>query len=120
MLRGEVLACYRHECYDACAVMARRLVETLIVEAYEHHKIDSKIKSQTGDFLHLRELVPLALNEPKWNLGRNAKKALPRLKDLGDRSAHDRRFNAHRHDVDKVAVDLRTVVQEILSIAALK
>lgn len=116
----QVNACYRHECYDACAVMARRLVETLIVEAYEHHKIDSKIKNQAGDFLHLRELVPLALNEPRWNLGRNTKKALPKLKDLGDRSAHGRRFNAHRDDVDKIASDLRTVVQEFLAIAGLK
>ena len=116
----QINACYRHECYDASAVMARRLVETLIVEAYEHHKIDSKIKNQAGDFLHLRELVPLALNEPKWDLGRNAKRALPGLKDIGDRSAHDRRFSAHRHDVEKVASDLRTVVQEFLSIAGLK
>jgi hypothetical protein len=33
---------------------------------------------------------------------------------------HGRRFNAQRHDVDEVASDLRTVVQEFLSIAGLK
>ena len=73
-----------------------------------------------GNFFHLKELVPLTLNEPAWNLGRKCKRLLPRLKDLGDRSAHDRRFNAQRVQIDRLASDLETVVQEFLSLAGLK
>ncbi len=111
---------YVATCYDACAVMARRLLETLIIEAFEHHRIDHKIKDVNGNFFHLQELVPLTLKEPAWNLGRKCKRLLPRLKDLGDRSAHDRRFNAHRVQIDRLASDLETVVQEFLSLAGLK
>ena len=117
---NQINGAYENGLYDACAVMIRRLVETLIIEAFEAHGIAAKIQDDNGDFFHLSRLVPLTLNEPSWNLSRNAKQALPRLKDLRDRSAHSRRFNAHRQDIDKVIGDLRMVTQELLSIARIK
>jgi Domain of unknown function (DUF4145) len=106
--------------YDACAVMLRRLLETLIIEAFEHHKIASRIQNANGDFLYLRDLIDKTIAETSWNLSRNAKNAMPKLKDVGDKSAHSRRFNALRSDIDKVAPDLRLVAEELLSIAGLR
>jgi hypothetical protein len=111
---------YENGWYDACAVMIRRLVETLIIEAFEYHQIASKIKDRNGDFLYLSDLINLALAETTWNLGRNTKQALPRLKDIGDKSAHSRRFLAHHGDIERIVPDLRVVVQELLYIAHLK
>ena len=95
-------------------------METLIIEAFEHHGIAHKIKNPTGDFLHSADLVAATLSESIWNLGRNAKKALPKLKEMGDQSAHSRRFVAHREDIDKVQGDFRTVIQELVYLAGLK
>ena len=106
--------------YDACAVMVRRLIETLIIEAYEHHQIAEKIKNSNGDFLYLKELIDKMIAEPKWNLGRNVRQALPKLKDIGDKSAHSRRYNAQRGDIEPVLADIRTVVQELLYLAGLR
>ena len=106
--------------YDACAVMLRRLLETLIIEAFEHKQIADKIKNSAGDFFYLRDLIDRCLSEPSWNLSRNCKQALPRLKDMGDKSAHSRRYNAHRGDIDPLLVDIRLVVQEFLYLAGLK
>jgi hypothetical protein len=111
---------YQNGWYDACAVMIRRLVETLIIEAFEHHNIAQKIKNPSGDFFYLKDLIDITLAEPTWNLGRNTKQALPRLKDIGDKSAHSRRFNAHRKDIDSIISDLRVVVQELVYLAGLK
>jgi hypothetical protein len=111
---------YADACYDSCAVMLRRLIETLIIEAYEGHGIATQIQNANGDFLHLAELVSRTLGDTTWNLGRIAKAALPKLKDVGDRSAHDRRFNAHRSDIDKLIPDIRIVVQELTRLAGLK
>jgi hypothetical protein len=111
---------YSEAWYDACAVMIRRLVETLIIEAYEAHAIAHKIKNQHGDFMMLGDLVGEMLKEPSWNLGKNAKRALPDLKDVGDKSAHSRRYNAHRQDIDKLIPNLRMVVQELVVLAKLK
>ncbi len=107
---------YESACYDACAVLIRRLVETLIIEAFERHGIADKLKNASGDFPHLSVLIPRILNEKKWNLSRNAKQSLPKLKDIGDLSAHSRRYNAHRHDIDRIRDDLRLVVQELLEL----
>jgi hypothetical protein len=112
--------CYENGWYDACAVMIRRLIETLIIEAFEKHQIAGKIKNTQGDFLYLRDLIGLCVAESSWNLGRNCKHALPKLKDIGDKSAHSRRYLAQRGDIDPLLSDIRLVVQELVFLAGLK
>lgn len=111
---------YEYGWYDACAVMIRRLVETLIIEVYEAHSVSDSIKNNQGDFFYLGDLITALLAESAWTLGRNAKKSLKELKDIGDKSAHSRRFIAHRQDIDKVSGDLRVAVQELVYLAKLK
>jgi hypothetical protein len=111
---------YERGWYDACSVMIRRLIETLIIEVFEHHKLADKIKNTAGDFLFLKELIDKCLQENSWNLTRNCKQALPKLKDIGDKSAHSRRYIAHRGDIDPLLADIRLVVQEFVYLAKLK
>jgi hypothetical protein len=118
-IANQVNGCYEQGWYDGCAVMMRRLLETLIIEVFEHFEHAQQIKNSNGDFLYLADLISAMLSQPSWNLGRNTKAALPRLKSLGDQSAHSRRFVAHREDVDKVQGDFRVVVQELLFLAEL-
>jgi hypothetical protein len=118
---NQINGCYEKGWFDGCAVMMRRLVETLIIECFEKHGIAQKIKNPTtGDFLYLGDLVDKALQETTWNLGRNTKQGLPTLKNIGDQSAHNRRYNAHREDVDKVSTDFRVTCEELLYVAGLK
>lgn len=111
---------YENGWYDACAVMIRRLIETLIIEVFEYHKIADRIQNQNKDFYFLKELINSVLTEKTWNLSRNSRQALPRLKNIGDLSAHSRRYVAHRADIDKIVNDLRIVSQELLFLANLK
>lgn len=112
--------CYENGWYDACAVMTRRLIETLIIEVYEKHGLAGKIKTPQGDFFYLRDLIITCLSETSWNLSRNCKQALPKLKDVGDKSAHSRRYVAQRGDIDPLLSDVRLVVQELLFLSGLK
>jgi hypothetical protein len=112
--------CYANGWYDACAVMVRRLLETLIIECFETYRIESTIKDHNGNYLFLRDLIEKMMNESAWTLGRHVRSVLPKLKDLGDKSAHNRRYNAHREDLDKVLKDLRDTVQELVALARLK
>lgn len=117
----QINGCYEKGWFDGCAVMMRRLIETLIIECFEKYKIADAIKNpKTGEFLYLRDLVEKAVQEPAWNLGRKTKQALPRLKNVGDQSAHSRRYNAHREDIDKLSDDFRVVCQELIYLAGLK
>lgn len=117
---NQVNGAYENGWYDGCAVMLRRLIETLIIECFEHHKIQAKIKNANGDYFYLRDLIDKCLAETTWSLGRNCKQALPKLKDVGDKSAHSRRFLAQRGDIDPLLSDIRVVVQELLFVSNLK
>lgn len=116
----QINGCYSNGWYDACSVMLRRLMETLLIECFEAHHIEHSIKDSAGNYLFLRDLVDRAMNEKTWTLGRSVRTALPRLKEIGDKSAHSRRYNAHREDIDRVAGDIRDVVQELVSLAKFK
>lgn len=118
---NQINGCYEKGWFDGCAVMMRRLLETLIIECFEEHKIATKIQHPTtADYLQLGELVDATVKEASWHLGRNTKQALPRLKRLGDQSAHSRRFTAYRDDIDKVSNDFRTACEELLYLSKLK
>ncbi|MCH6203453.1 DUF4145 domain-containing protein [Brucella ciceri] len=119
-IANQVNGAYENGWYDAAAVMLRRLIETLIIEAFEKHSISDRIKNSAGDFFFLRDLIHITINEKSWNLGRNAKQALPKLKDIGDKSAHSRRYLAHRSDIEQLIPDIRVVVQELIYLAGLK
>jgi hypothetical protein len=116
----QVNGCYENGWYDACAVMIRRLLETLIIETFEFHNIASKIKAGNGDFFFLSDLIRCTLAEQSWNLTRNSKTALPKLKDIGDKSAHSRRYHAVRKDLDKLLPEIRVVIQALIYLSGLK
>src|SRR5580704_976830 len=81
---NQINGCYEKGWFDGCAVMMRRLIETLIIECFEKHGIADKIKNPvTSDYLYLGDLITATLAETAWTLGRDAKKGLPRLKTIG-------------------------------------
>ena len=100
--------------FDACSVLTRKLLEVLIIECFERYKIDSLIKKQDGCFFYLSDLITELLKEPKWNISRNAKQSLPKIKKIGDLSAHNRRYFARKNDVDLIRDDLRIVLEELI------
>lgn len=116
----QINACYIHSCYDACAVMIRRLLEVLLIEAFLNHRLGNVIKDVNGDYLYLSDLVNKALAEPAFNFGRATKKALKSLKTVGDQSAHSRRYNAKREYIDAEIVGLRAAAEELLYEAGLR
>jgi hypothetical protein len=112
--------CYQFAFYDAASVMVRRLVETLIIEAYEAQKREAEIKDGNGNYFMLRDLVARAVGATPIGLGRDARDALGRIKEMGDRSAHNRRYNAVKTDLDKVQSGVRVIVDELMNIASLR
>jgi hypothetical protein len=103
--------------YDCCAVMCRRLGETLIIEIYESQGRANEIKGTDDNFLMLNGLLGVLNRDGTIHMGRNAKRGLEGLKELGDKSAHNRRFNARQPDIDGIKPDLRTAAEELLHLA---
>ncbi len=112
--------CYSATYFDATSVMLRRAVETLLIEVYEHQGREAEIKGTDGNYLMLGEIIARALGSAPLSLGRESKKALRELKALGDRSAHNRRFNATKGDLDAVRSISRVCVEALVHLAHLK
>ena len=112
--------CYQCGFYDAASVMVRRIVETLIIECYDHLNRDLEIKGGDGNYLMLKDLIVRVNYSPGLSLGRDAKKALTAIKEIGDRSAHNRRFRANISDLDKLQSGVRVAVDEMIALAELR
>lgn len=113
--------CFKYGFFDAASVMMRRIAETLIIEAFEHLKRADEIKGTDGNFFMLGDLVKAAIARNGLNIGREAKKALSTIKTLGDRSAHNRRYNAVKPDLDgEIKSGLRLAVEELINLADLR
>jgi hypothetical protein len=98
------------------------LLETLIIEAYEHLNREVEIKDNGGNYLMLNDLAERACAENAHkglNLGRDSKKALRDARNVGNWSAHARRFLAHAGDLTKFQAGIRLLVQELIQIADL-
>jgi hypothetical protein len=111
---------YDTELWDCSAVMCRRLLETLIIETYEKAGRANEIKGGDGQFMMLNGLITFLETDTSIHLGRNAAKGLRDFKQLGDLSAHNRRFNARQNDIDRVRDGLRVASEELLHLAGLR
>jgi hypothetical protein len=116
----ELNGCFRAAYYNAAAVMLRRLLETLVIEAYEHLGREAEIRDGGGNYFMLADLVERACGDKGHaglNLGRDAKAALKDARQIGNWAAHARRFIAHAADLTKLQSGARILVQELIQIA---
>ncbi|MBW8869522.1 MAG: hypothetical protein JF563_01880 [Acidobacteriales bacterium] len=116
----QLCGCWEQHFYDAAAVMLRRLAETLIIESYETLGREGEIKDVDDNYFMLGKLVDKACSAGGLNLGREAKTALKEIKEHGDRSAHNRRINAVRPELQDIRTRARTAIEELINIARLK
>jgi hypothetical protein len=110
---------YNESCFDACAILSRRLVEVLLIEVFEYNNCLSEIQDDQGAMKRLSQMIEVFLASKRWTLNKATKTGLRNLKDVGDLSAHSRRYSANRGDIDRIYRDLRVATQEMLHLADL-
>jgi len=111
----QINGCYDGHYFDACFVMIRRLIETLIIEVYEKKGIAGEIKGSDGKLFMFDNLVKKVISDGRIVLGRSTKTNLRKLKEFGDIAAHNRRFNVKKHDVDKYSDVIRIASEELIN-----
>jgi hypothetical protein len=78
----ELNGSFHNAYYNAAAVMLRRLLETLIIEAYEHLNRATEIMDGGGNYLMLSDLAERACGE-KGHKGSDSKMALKEARKRG-------------------------------------
>jgi len=107
---------YEQGFYDGCAVICRRMVESLLIEAFEASGKSSAIKDASG-YKGLADIIDMAKSGQHIRLSRNCPRALDRIKSIGDTAAHDRAYITSQQDMDDIALEFRRVISELLNLA---
>jgi len=114
LLAKQINASYENNIFDGCAVLMRRLLEVLLIHSYENLKIDSQIRDNSGNYYMLERIVSDAKSNTVLNLSRNAKEHLDVFRTLGNFSAHKIYYNCTRSDIQKVILEYRATIEELL------
>ena len=110
---------YKEHCYDACAVIMRRLFEVLLIMSYQNLKIDNEIKDKSGEsYLMLDPIINNAINNKTLNLSR-IKKEFDTIRKVGNFSAHNIYYKASVKDIDDIKLSYRVAIEELYNKAGL-
>lgn len=113
----QVNGCFQTDyCFDACGVMLRRLLETLIIEVFEEKGIQDKIMDARGNYLMFTDLVDKLLNTHETPVGRTIKKELPTIANVLNNCAHNRRFNIPKTQLVSYQATLIITIQELIGL----
>lgn len=116
----QVNGTYQFQFFDACIVMCRRLVEILLIEAFEQTGKGGVIRDSSGNYQALSDIIAAAKSGHHIRLGRTTGKDLDQIKEAGDAGAHSRTYITKPHDIDDLKLKLRRVVSELAELAKVK
>ena len=115
----QINSSYKNNCFDACAVLMRRLFEVMLVLSFQHHSIDGLIKDQSGNgYVMLERIVSIAQNDQTLKLSRN-KTHYDKFRQIGNFSAHSITYTAGAKDIDDIRMDYRAMLEELYTKAGL-
>lgn len=115
-LAFQINGCYESSFYDACAVLCRRIIESLLIHAFEKKGKSKEIK-RDGEYVMLAEIISKARSGQYIKLGRKTGPALEKIKGVGDTAAHDRHYITKKHDIDDISIDFRRSISDLMVLA---
>lgn len=110
---------YANNCYDATAVLMRRLFEVMLVLTYQHLGIDDEIKDSSGKcYLMLDSIIKKAKDNKVIKLSR-IKMEFDNFRMVGNFSAHNITYTAGKKDIDDIKINYRVMLEELYNKAGL-
>lgn len=110
---------YQFGFYDGCAVLCRRLVETLLIESFEQAGRGAAIKKGTT-YLQLNDILAQGQSGQHIQLARGTSDTLKQIKGVGDAAAHSRTYITKQQDIDDLKLKFRRAVTELLQLAKIE
>lgn len=110
---------YQFGFLDCCAVLCRRLMESLIIETYVSKNRQHEIQVN-GVFVSLEKLIGHIRNDKQITLNRNSPATMDEIKQLGDTAAHDRTYITQPIDINDLKSRYRKLIDDLLAISGIK
>ena len=118
-LATQINGSYQFGFYDGCAVLCRRLVESLLIDAFEAQGCGAAIKIGK-EYIGLNDIIGLARSGNFIKLSRGLADALEQIKFFGDAAAHSRTHLTTQRDVDDIKMSYRRVLSELLILSKIE
>lgn len=119
-LAHQINASYEQNIFDGCAVLMRRLLEVLLIQTYEHHKIETQVQTAPDQYKDLKQIIAEATSNKTLALSKASKDVLDEFRVLGNFSAHKIIYNCRREEIKKIAREYRAAVEELLYKSGIK
>lgn len=110
---------YGNNCYDACAVLMRRLFEVLLVLSYQNKGIEGDITNPDGSHKMLETIVKNAKQNKALGVPARIAKNFDAFREVGNNSAHSITYTAGKQDIDTIARDYRVMLEDLYNRAGL-
>lgn len=110
----QINSSFENNIFDGCAVLMRRLLEILLILAYQEAKLETEIQDGDGNFRLLNNIIDDAKTNKKLGLSRNTREHLETYRKLGNFSAHKIYYNANRKAIESTILDFKAVIEELL------
>ena len=113
----EINCCYAQHCFNACAVLMRKLFEMLLILSYKNLGIDNEIRNGNG-YKMLSHIVNNAKQNKTLALSRNKDK-YDTFINLGNYSVHNPFFIVTIQEIDSIKLDYKAMMDELYDKAGL-
>ena len=110
---------YGNNCYDACAVLMRRLFEVLLVLSYQNKGIEADITRPDGSHKMLESIVKDAAQNKVLGVPARISKNFDSFREVGNNSAHSITYTAGKLDIDNILRDYRVMMEDLYNRAGL-
>ena len=110
---------YGNHCFDACAVLMRRLFEIILILTYEHNGIESVIKNKDGSYFMLEGIVSNSVNNQILKIPARITKHYDLFRDVGNYSAHGITYTAGAKDINDIKLSYRVMLEDLFNRAGL-
>lgn len=110
---------YGHNCYDACAILMRRLFEVLLVLTYQYKGLEAAITKSDGSYKMLEGIVKDAVQNKVLGIPARISKSFDAFREVGNNSAHSITYTAGKLDIDNISRDFRVMMEDLYNRAGL-
>lgn len=104
---------YGHNCYDACAILLRRLFEVLLVLTYQNKGLEACITKADGSHKMLEGIVKDAVQNVQLGIPARISKNFDAFREVGNNSAHSITYTAGKLDIDNISRDYRVMLEDL-------
>ncbi|RJT38692.1 DUF4145 domain-containing protein [Mesorhizobium waimense] len=117
-IRREANGSYDRGFYNGSAVMCRRLVELLLVEAIVKAGHLAQIIDSKNEIKGFGDIIGVAKSNQYIRLSRTTPATIEKVKTIGDAAAHHRYYTTTKKDLDELNPGLRHVITELAALQA--